>query len=253
MPPSSCGEAFKDMEYSFFQVGGVIFLAAFTQSLSGFGSALVAMAILPALLGLQVATPFVALFALTIDIILLIRFRQSIDIRAIWPVVLAALIGTPMGVNFLSRIDENIALTLLGLVISGYALYALLDFKLPALTHSIWAWLAGFFGGLLGGAYNTSGPPVILYADCRRWPPDVFKGNLQGYFLISSVAVLISHYFSGNLTAEIWLIFLGTLPFVFLGVILGLFLARILNPVLFRKVVLFLLIFMGLRLMLYKA
>jgi uncharacterized membrane protein YfcA len=253
MPPSSCGEAFKNMESSFFLVGGVIFLAAFTQSLSGFGSALVAMALLPALIGLQVATPFVALFALTIDIVLLIRFRQSLNFGALWPVVFASLIATPMGVYYLSRIDENIALTLLGLILSGYALYAILDFKMPPLAHPMWAYLAGFLGGLLGGAYNTSGPPVILYADCRKWPPNVFKSNLQGYFIFSSFAVVISHYFGGNVTPNIWQIYLGTLPFMAMGILLGLYLSRLLNPVLFRRMVLILLVFMGFRLMFFNT
>ena len=250
MPPSSCGEAFKDMVPSFILIGGVIFLASFTQSLSGFGSALVAMALLPALIGLHVATPFVALFALTIDIILLVRFRQSLDLRAIRPVVIASLVGTPIGVYFFSRIDENIALTLLGLIITGYALYALLDFNMPSLTHPVWAYLAGLLGGLLGGAYNTSGPPVILYADCRKWPPNVFKSNLQGYFIVSSIAVVLSHYFGGNLTSNIWQIFIGTLPFMAAGIIIGLYFAKKLNPLLFRRLVLLLLIFMGFRLIL---
>ncbi len=253
MPPSSCGEAFKNMEPSFFLIGGVIFLAAFTQSLSGFGSALVAMALLPALIGLQDATPFVAIFALTIDIILLIHFRQSLDLHALWPVVVASLFGTPVGVYYFSRIDENFALTLLGLIITGYAFYSLFDLKMPLLGHPFWAYLAGWLGGLLGGAYNTSGPPVILYADCRKWPPNVFKSNLQGYFIVSSIAVVLSHYISGNLTPNIWQIFFRTIPFLGLGIFLGLYFAKMLNPFLFRRLVMFLLIFMGFRLMFIKT
>lgn len=237
------------MESHFFLLGGIIFLATLTQSLSGFGSALVAMALLPIFVGLKVATPFVALFTLTIEIVLLIRYRQSINMHSLWPVVLAALIGTPVGMYYLSQVEEKIALTILGIVISGYAIYALLGFKMPPLTHPAWAYFAGFLGGLLGGAYNTSGPPVILYADCRRWARDVFKSNLQGYFFVSSVAVVISHYISGNLTPDIWDIFIRMIPFMAIGIILGSILDRMITPVLFRRLILLLLVFMGLRLM----
>ena len=89
---------------------------------------------------------------------------------------------------------------------------------MPRLENPHWAYLAGLFGGMLGGAYNTSGPPVIMYADCRRWPPDVFKGNLQGYFIIVSLAVVVSHALSGNFTFQVWQIFLSTLPFTVLGI-----------------------------------
>jgi len=230
-------------------VGLIVFLAAFTQSLSGFGLALVSMALLPAVTGIRMATPLVALIAIVIEAVLMIRYRQSLDVHAIWKVVLAAVIGTPLGVLFLSRVDERIALTILGLVIAGYALYALLGLKLPRLENSFCAYTAGLVGGMLGGAYNTSGPPVIVYADCRRWPPDVFKSNLQGYFIISSLVIAASHAFSGNLTAPVWRMFWWTLPFIVVGLLAGLSLDRWLNPVMFRRVVLVLLVLMGIRLM----
>lgn len=231
-----------------FLVGMVFFLAVFTQSLSGFGSALVAMSLLPAMIGIRVATPLMALVALVLEVVLVIRYRQALDIKSIWRVIVAALAATPLGVYFLSNVDENISLTLLGIVITGYAIYALLGLKMPRLERPVWAYLAGLFGGLLGGAYNTSGPPVILYADCRRWPPDVFKSNLQGYFVVSSVAVVASHALNGNLTPQVWDMFWWTIPFIVTGLIAGLSLDHWLNPVLFRRLVLVLLIVMGIRL-----
>lgn len=228
----------------------VFFLAVFTQSLSGFGSALVAMSLLPAMIGIRVATPLMALVALVIEVVLVIRYHQALEIKSIWRVILAALVATPLGVYFLSSVDENISLTLLGIVITCYAIYALLGLKMPRLEHPVWAYLAGLFGGLLGGAYNTSGPPVILYADCRRWPPEMFKSNLQGYFVVSSVAVVASHALNGNLTLQVWDMFWWTIPFIVAGLVAGLSLDRWLNPVLFRRLVLVLLIVMGIRLIL---
>ena len=236
------------MDITTLLVGGVVFLAVFTQSLSGFGIALVAMALLPALIGIRVATPLVALVGITMETVLLIRYREALEIRSIWKVVLAAVIATPLGALFLSRVDENITLTVLGLVIVGYALYALIGSKLPRLENSLWAYLAGFLGGLLGGAYNTSGPPVIVYADCRRWPLETFKGNLQGYFFVVGIAIIASHAMNGNFSAPVWNLYWWTLPFIALGLIAGLSLDRWLNPVLFRRVVLMLLVVMGLRL-----
>lgn len=230
-------------------VGLALFLAVFTQSLSGFGVALVAMALIPSLIGIHAATPLVAMVALVLEIVLVLYYRQSLEMRAVWKIALAAVVGTPLGVIFLSRIDEGIALALLGVVIAGYALYALLGWKMPRLENPTWAYLAGLVGGMLGGAYNTSGPPVIVYADCRRWPPDVFKGNLQGYFIIVSSAIVTSHAFKGNLTSHIWEMFWWTLPFTVLGIVSGLSLDRWMNPVAFRRVVLVLLVVMGGKLM----
>ena len=231
-----------------FWVGLVVFLAVFTQSLSGFGSALVAMSLLPAIIGIHVATPLVALVGFTLEIVLIIRYRRSLDVRAIWRIVLAALVGIPVGVYFLSNADEKLSLTLLGVVLTGYAVYALLGLKMPNLNGPVWAYLAGLFGGLLGGAYNTSGPPVIVYADCNRWPPDAFKSNLQGYFVIISVIVVASHVMNGNFTSQVWHLFWWTIPSIVIGLIAGLSLDRWLNPLLFRRLVLVLLLVMGIRL-----
>jgi uncharacterized protein len=236
------------MNMTIFWVGLVVFLAVFTQSLSGFGSALVAMSLLPAIIGIHVATPLVALVGFTLEIVLIIRYRQSLDVRAIWRIVLAALVGIPVGVYFLSNADEKLSLTLLGVVLTGYAVYALLGLKMPNLNGPVWAYLAGLFGGLLGGAYNTSGPPVIVYADCNRWPPDAFKSNLQGYFVIISVIVVASHAMNGNFTSQIWHLFWWTIPSIVIGLIAGLSLDRWLNPLLFRRLVLVLLLVMGIRL-----
>lgn len=232
-----------------FLIGLVVFLASFTQSLSGFGVALVAMALLPALVEILTATPLVALVGLALEIVLIIYYRDHLEIRTVWKIALAAVIGTPLGVLFLTRVEEGLALAILGSIIAGYALYALLGLRLPRLEGPLWAYIAGLLGGMLGGAYNTSGPPVIVYADCRRWRPKVFKGNLQGYFIIVSIAVAVSHGISGNFRPNILKLFLISLPFLAAGIVAGLSLERRINPILFRRVVLILLIVMGIRLM----
>lgn len=73
----------------------------------------------------------------------------------------------------------------LGVVIVAYALYALFNPTLPELAQRSWAYGFGFAGGVLSGAYNTSGPPVVIYGTCRCWQPAEFKSNLQGYFLLT--------------------------------------------------------------------
>jgi uncharacterized membrane protein YfcA len=230
-------------------VVAVVFLALFTQSLSGFGLSLVSMPLLVPVLGIQTATPFIAVIALVGEIILLVYYRESLNIRVVWRLALASIIATPLGVFLLQSAPERLVLTLLGVIVAGYALYALFKFRLPRLEHSVWAYLAGFLAGLLGGAYNTSGPPVILYGNCRRWPRESFKSNLQGFFTVNSVVILLSHYVAGGLTAEVW----GLVPYglgaAVLGIIVGTRLDKVLNPESFRQLVLVLLLVLGIRLL----
>ena len=227
----------------------IIFAAVFTQSLSGFGSALISMPLLAPLLGLHVATPLVALMGGVMETLLLIYYREALNVRAVWRLVLASIVGIPVGVLMLRGLDEDITLTILGVIIVGYALYALLNFKLPKLEHSLWGYVAGFFAGVFGGAYNTAGPPVIIYANCRQWEPAEFKANLQGFFIINNVVVILSHMLVGNVTPLVWRKFLLVVPAVVLGVVAGIALEKRLSAATFRKVVLVLLVVVGVRLL----
>jgi hypothetical protein len=261
----------------------VAFLAAFTQGLTGFGSALVAMAVLPGLLSIRVAAPLVALMAGTIEGVLLARYRHAFNLRAVWRLVLAMLLGVPLGIFALRQVEERLVLAILGLVIAGYALYALLNPQRPRqagkpaprprqagkpaprpgqagkpappprLKHPAWAYGFGFLAGVLGGAYNTSGPPVVIYGNCRRWPPAEFKGNLQGFFLVNDLLVVAGHALSRNLAPPVLRDYLIALPALALGLFVGSKLDQRLDPELFRKVVLVLLVVMGLRMLLFAV
>jgi len=227
----------------------VIFIGAFTQSLTGFGMGLVTMAVLPSLLGLRLAAPLVALSGIVLEAIMLFRYRESLQLKSIWRLLVASLIAIPFGVYTLRELDERAALFILGFIVTGYAVYALSGFHLPELSHPAWAWIIGFFSGMLGGAYNTAGPPVVIYGNCRRWSPQEFKSNLSGFFIVNSLMVVSTHWFSGNYTQSVLTFFWWTLPALIIGFLLGQKLDRRLNPEIFRRIVLVLLIVLGVRLM----
>jgi uncharacterized membrane protein YfcA len=225
----------------------VVFLAVIMTSLTGFGSGLISMAILPGLIGIQTAVPLVALMSATLEFFLLVRYREAFRLENVWRMGLAAIISIPIGVWVLRSLEERILLPILGVIIVGYSLYALFNFRLPNLEHPGWGVLAGFLGGLLGGAYSIAGPPVIIYANCRNWKPDEFRANLLWIFLIIDIFAVINHWVAGNMTRTVFMNFLWTVPAIILGLLAGPYGARYLDPKRFRSLVLFLLLIMGIR------
>jgi uncharacterized protein len=226
----------------------IVFFAIFVQAASGFGLALISMPLLVGLVGIGTATPLVALIGITAEVFLLRRYWQALNFAAVKRLSLASVIGIPLGVYVLREGDGRLITTILGFIITGYALYALLAPKLPQLRQPAWAYGFGFLGGVLSGAYNTSGPPVIIYGTCRRWEPAAFKGNLQAYFLLNSVFTLTAHTISGNFTAVVWQNYLWAVPGVALGLVMGKWIDGRLNPSQFRKGILVLLVLLGIRL-----
>jgi uncharacterized membrane protein YfcA len=227
-------------------VFAVFFLAALVQSISGFGSALVAMACLPALIGLHTAAPLFALCAIPMEVVLLIRFRDELTLREIWRVVLASLVGVPFGVILVKFVSERTALSVLGAGLIGYSIYALMGKRMPRSDHFSLPWVAGFMGGMLGGAYNTGGPPIVLYADTQAWEPERFKSNLQGYFIVTSIQIVLGHAIAGNIQSDV----IGWLPNAITAIMAGLLAGALLDkripPLMFRRIVLVMLIIMGL-------
>lgn len=228
----------------------IIFFAIFTQSLAGFGSGLVSMAFLPGVLGVRTAVPLVALCTGSLELILLIRYRAAFNLRAVGRLVASSILAIPLGVWALRQVNEKWLLFVLGIIMTGYALYSLLNFRMPRLENPTWAYLAGFLAGLLSGAYSVGGPPAIIYGACRGWKPVEFKSNLQGLFLVNDALAITTHAIAGNLTPQVWTGYLMALPVIALGILAGASLDRWLNPQLFRKLVLCLLALMGLRMLL---
>lgn len=223
----------------------IVFLAIFTQSVAGFGLALVSMPLLVPLLGIQTAAPLIAFIGMIAESFLLFYYREALNLKVVWQMTIAALVGIPIGVLGLKIVPDNVVLTLLGLIVGGYALYGLLNFRLPALRQAVWGYGAGFAAGILGGAYNTAGPPVIVYGNCRRWPPDEFKGNLQGFFLLNSFVVVGVHAWAQNYTTLVWRNVLAAVPAMAMGIVVGLFLSSKISTAVFRKMVLWLLFILG--------
>mgnify|MGYP001818322834 CR=1 FL=1 len=226
----------------------IITLACFVQAVAGFGLPMIAMPVLVALFGIRAAVPLMAIIILELQLVMIVRYRMALNIQTVWRISAAAILGIPIGVLFLSRIPETITITLLGLMLILYALYSILNFPVAALKNPGWAYFFGFLGGMGGGAYNMAAPPMIVYADTQRWEPQLFKGNLQGYFLIITLVAILTHSLSGNVTGDVLQKSLIAIPFVLMGAFTGFFLDRFINPVVFRKIVLALLLVLGINL-----
>jgi len=196
-----------------FLVLTVIFLTTLIRSTLGFGNALLAMPLLTLLIGVRQASPIVALLGLVISVLMLLQGWQSVRWREILALLLASLPGIVLGLLLLTAVPERFVKWILGVVLVGFGLYSLLGIQLPVIKSG---WLAvplGFLAGVLGGAYNTNGPPIIIYGIFRGWEKDQFRVSLQGFFLISNLLIVAGHGLAGLWTGPVLVIFLeGILP-----------------------------------------
>jgi uncharacterized membrane protein YfcA len=221
------------------------------QGAAGFGLPIVVMPALINLFGISTASAIVALVATAQAPIFVIRYRRNLNMRRMVPLIVAAYLGIPIGVYLVSRVNSDLVAGALGVILLLYVLYAWFTPQLPELNQPAWAYLFGFFSGILAGAYTIGSVAVIVYATCRRWPMAEFKANLQAYFLIINTFLIVNHAIAGNLTEVVWRSTLVALPVAMLGLFAGFTMDRYLSGPRFRHLVLVLLMMMGLLLIFF--
>lgn len=199
----------------------VLSLCAFLRSAVGFGDALLAIPLLGMVMSLSTASPVVAFAGLTMSLAILAGNREKVDFQSGWRLVLASLAGIPLGVLLLHFAPERIVKGILGFILVCYGLYNLVSPEMPHLRRERYAFPFGFIAGILGGAYNTSGPPVIIYGTLRRWSPAYFRATMQFFFLFTYGATVAGHGIAKLWTPWVLELFLWALPGIGFGIYLG--------------------------------
>lgn len=230
---------------------GLLLVAGFTQGATGFGFGLVVMSVLPHVFDVREAVPLVSVFGLVVSLTLLWRYRAFVDPRRFLPVLGGVAIGTPIGVLYLRTVDPRAVTLTLGAFLVIFAATSFLresrarDARPRVRVGRRWGPLAGLFGGLIGGAFNTGGPPIIVYATARGWEAGTFKANLQVLFLFNTVTQIALFASWGMLTPQILRLDLIGLPALLIGLGAGIWASSRLDAVMFRRIVLVLLLVFG--------
>jgi len=223
----------------------ILFFSTLVRATLGFGDALLAMPVLALLVGIRTAAPLVAMAAPVIAALILVRNWRLADARAAARLILATLLGIPVGLFFLKNVNEDAVNLVLAGVLLLYGLIRILGLRAWRLKNEKFALIFGFAAGLLGGAYNTNGPPVVVYGTLRGWDPARFRATLQGYFLPTGGAILVGHGLAGLWTGRVITLFLWSLPAIVAAVIFGSKLHRAVPAARFERWVYFALLALG--------
>ncbi|MBD3672097.1 MAG: sulfite exporter TauE/SafE family protein [Planctomycetaceae bacterium] len=230
-------------------ISGIIFFAATVKAIFGFGEALIAMPLLTWFLPIEQASPTVALISLVSGSSILIREWKHIHFRGALQMILPSLVSIPLGVWMLRTAEDRIVKSLLAVMILGFAIWSLKRVHRQTLSNDRWAPLAGFLAGLLGGAYNTAGPPVVIYGSLRHWMPEKFRGQLQSFFSVCTIWVVMMHFTQGMITERVLISFASAVPGLCLGLLVGYLVSKKIPARRFRQVIYYLLILIGLMLL----
>jgi len=203
----------------------VIFIATLIRSAFGFGEALIAVPLLALTVPVEIAAPLAALVSITVAAVVVVQDWRNIHFRSAGWLVLSTLLGIPLGLALLIRVDAHLVKALLAILIVVFATYSLFGRNRLELQNDNRGWLfgCGFCAGVLGGAYGMNGPPLVVYGAMRRWTPQHFRATLQGYFLPASLIGMVGYWAAGLWVPAVTHYYLWSLPLIPGAIFLGRF------------------------------
>jgi hypothetical protein len=229
---------------------GVTLAAGFVKGAVGFAMPLIMIS------GLSLfIDPLIAIAGIILPIVLsnflqAMRFGPSevgLAIREYWRFIVIVCIAIVVVAQFVTAVPTQTFYLVLGVPVVAVSLVQLVGvrFRIPPNRKRLAEWTVGLLAGALGGLTGTWGPPTVLYLIALETPKAkqlLVQGVVYG---LGSVSLLLGHVQSGVLN-------LTTLPFsaallipAFLGMQLGFRMSDRLNPEVFRKVTLIVLVIAG--------
>lgn len=191
----------------------LIFIGSSVQGILGFGFAVIASPIVVQIEALLVPQ-LLSLLGLPLAIRVFIRERNKVDLSSVKPLVAGRFVGGPIGLLFLSILNEKYLSISVGLIVflAGIASF----FGWVIKRNKTNSFIAGTFSGIFGMIAAIGGPPIaLLYRDSD---PDEFRPSLNSVFIIGILITLSLLAFTGRIYIDHIYLFLINIPFVFLGI-----------------------------------
>ncbi len=182
---------------------GAAALAGFVRGFSGFGSALVLVPPLAAVVGPEEAVPVSLVLELGLAVPFVPRAVRLVEWRSIGTLVAAALVAVPLGVWLLVTLDEQtVRWIICAAVVAAIAILGL-GWRYHGRPRAWVTAATGAVSGVLGGATGMSGPPVVFYYLSGSDPAPRVRASLIVFFACVDAAAIAALAVGGALDADV--------------------------------------------------
>lgn len=229
-----------------FDFGVILFgalLAAIVSGSSGFAFALIASAIWLHVLAPAEVVPLAIACSMLVNLAMVWQLRGVIKPALLWPFLVGAMIGVPIGVAALHSLDAQFVRRGVGALLIAYSVYMFLQPTMPvvrlaALSGKLADGAVGMLGGFMGGATSLNGIFPTLWCGLRGWSKSDQRGVFQPYILIVHIVTLVWMGGVGELDMQVGSKMLLCVPALVVGSWIGLRLFHHVSEKGFRKMML---------------
>lgn len=223
-------------------------VAAFAQSLAGFGFGLLAVPMMQMALSPRdavVISTIIGAFSTTTQAVL---DRQYVERASVKRLTIASYIGMPFGLIVFILVSDSVLRITLGVVVILAAIVLSRGFVLKDGKHGF-DWLMGFLSGVLSTSTSTNGPPLVFVLQARGLSPESFRSTINTIFSFANIGALALFVASGKLNTHDALAAFLALPALFVSLKIGYSLRPRVSSEFFRKLVLIMLVLSGMSLL----
>lgn len=180
-------------------------LAGFVQGLTGFGFGITAMSLLPWVLGLDEAHAVVTLTSTAACLLMAAVTMRDAPWRRLWLLAVSTAAGVPLGFWLFESLPRTIVVRVLGLTLCSMVLFDLL-----VLRHTQWRWprwlepLVGLGSGILTGAFNVGGPPLVAYIYSQPWSKHEHVAGLTAVFISGGLVRVVLLFAHREVPPDVW-------------------------------------------------
>jgi len=211
-------------------------MAAFVQSVSGFGFSLFIVPPLAMLIGPAQAVVVSNSLALFNNGYTMATSRGQIEWRLWIVLTIAAAAGMPVGLLVIRSVDAQSIEVGIALVVLFSTLLIWRGFRIRT-QSSLLDITTGFVSGVLNTTTSMNGPPVVLYMQGKGMLPAPFRSTIAAYFAASGIIAVALFALDGQVTG-VTLARAGiSIPGIILGWLMGNQVFQRMGPERFRSVV----------------
>jgi uncharacterized membrane protein YfcA len=214
----------------------VITVAAATQSLTGFGFALLAVPLLTLVFDPKTAVVAASIAAMFLTTGTTILERRHVRWRSVLVLLVAAGLGIPIGLIMLKTMSDMALRLLIALVALLCTLQVWRGIRFPA--NRIVVAGSGFLAGVLGASTGANGPPLIAAFQAMGYDPRQFRATMSSAFCFTGLLGLTGYLIAGEITERAAAVGLVAIPAVAIGWLVGNRLFARIDAERFRQVVL---------------
>lgn len=223
----------------------IIFFAGMIQGITSFGFSLLAVPLLSMFIPFKIVVPMLIIYSLFLNSIILYNVRKHVNLKKIYILVIAGIVGTFFGTYALESLDESILKIVVGVIITLSAIAFIKGYKMPVKNEKLSYLPVGLLSGLLNGSASLSGPPIILFLKNQGAEKQIFRASLTSYFWALNISTIPIQMARGLIDKNVMTYTVYLLPGLVIGVLVGIKLGDRVDEEFFKKLTLGLILFMG--------